>query len=160
MKKILIVLLLLCPLLVFSQNEVEQKRWIVQNYAESILNTETKQLNSLRSLLKITKRIPEEEGGDGVIETILLFVKESLHNKPYRILTYNEVIKEINDGKLRKIDNILQSDKGETFYFINTNSDKVLVKIPVVVNDNYEIIAISIGFCGVRDFCIKYLSDN
>ena len=125
MKKILIVLLLLCPLLVFSQNEVEQKRWIVQNYAESILNTETKQLNSLRSLLKITKRIPEEEGGDGVIETILLFVKESLHNKPYRILTYNEVIKEINDGKLRRIDNILNSDKGETFYFINTNSDKV-----------------------------------
>ena len=59
MKKILIVLLLLCPLLVFSQNKVEQKRWIVQNYAESILNTETKQLNSLRSLLKITKRIPE-----------------------------------------------------------------------------------------------------
>ena len=147
MKKILIVLLLLYPLLVFSQNEIEQKRWIVQNYAESILNTETKQLNSLRSLLKITKRIPEEEGGDGVIETILLFVKESLHNKPYRILTYNEVIKEINDGKLRRIDNI-------------TNSDKVLVKIPVVVNDNYEIIAISIGFCGVRDFCIKYLSDN
>ncbi|MDO4881205.1 MAG: hypothetical protein Q3983_07985 [Capnocytophaga sp.] len=160
MKRLCIILLLLFPLFLFSQNELEQKRLLVQSYAEAILSTDVSALSQIRPLLKITNKIPEEEGGDGVIETILQFVKGSLQNKPYIILTYEEVIQQIEEGKLRKSDTILHSDKGETFYFVDTHSDKVLIKIPVVVNKNYEIISISIGFCGVKDFCIKYLSDN
>ena len=57
------------------------------------------------------------------------------------------------------IDVVCQKTLCVTYELLYSTLDEV-IKAKKAVNDNYEIIAISIGFCGVRDFCIKYLSDN
>ena len=154
--KIFFTLLSICCCVFFSRAQQTQKE-VVEQFINSILQTEEGDYPGLWKMLKITQTIPEEEGGMEKINQVFALLKNQIQKREYIIVSSEEALQIMETENDKRSSDILFSDKGTVFYVYLTYFKRFLIRSPIVVNDKNEIIAIFIDYCKDNKICIKYL---
>ena len=130
----------------------------VERFIEALRNTSEEDLPILYPMLKITQVIPAEQGGMEKIRQVFTVIKSQIQEQGPILYTSQEAIDLINSGQTKqRVSDILSSDRGVVIYIYLPYNDKLLVRFPIVVNKENEIIAINIDYCKDNTICLQYL---
>ena len=130
----------------------------VERFIEALRNTSEEDFPILYPMLKITQVIPAEQGGMEKIRQVFTVIKSQIQEKGPILYTSQEAIDLINSGQTKqRVSDILTSDRGVVIYIYLPYNDKLLVRFPIVVDKENEIIAINIDYCKDNTICLQYL---
>ena len=130
----------------------------VERFIEALRNTSEEDFPILYPMLKITQVIPAEQGGMEKIRQVFTVIKSQIQEQGPILYTSQEAIDLINSGQTKqRVSDILTSDRGVVIYIYLPYSDKLLVRFPIVVDKENEIIAINIDYCKDNTICLQYL---
>ena len=130
----------------------------VERFIEALWNTSEEDFPILYPMLKITQVIPAEQGGMEKIRQVFTVIKSQIQEQGPILYTSQEAIDLINSGQTKqRVSDILTSDRGVVIYIYLPYNDKLLVRFPIVVDKENEIIAINIDYCKDNTICLQYL---
>ena len=130
----------------------------VERFIEALRNTSEEDFPILYPMLKITQVIPAEQGGMEKIRQVFTVIKSQIQEQGPILYTSQEAIDLINSGQTKqRVSDILTSDRGVVIYIYLPYNDKLLVRFPIVVDKENEIIAINIDYCKDNTICLQYL---
>ena len=130
----------------------------VERFIEALRNTSEEDFPILYPMLKITQVIPAEQGGMEKIRQVFTVIKSQIQEQGPILYTSQEAIDLINSGQTKqRVTDILTSDRGVVIYIYLPYNDKLLVRFPIVVDIENEIIAINIDYCKDNTICLQYL---
>ena len=130
----------------------------VERFIEALRNTSEEDFPILYPMLKITQVIPAEQGGMEKIRQVFTVIKSQIQEQGPILYTSQEAIDLINSGQTKqRVSDILTSDRGVVIYIYLPYNDKLLVRFPIVVDKENEIIAINIDYCKDNSICLQYL---
>ena len=130
----------------------------VERFIEALRNTSEEDFPILYPMLKITQVIPAEQGGMEKIRQVFTVIKSQIQEQGPILYTSQEAIDLINSGQTKqRVSDILTSDRGVVIYIYLPYNDKLLVRFPIVVDKENEIIAINIDSCKDNTICLQYL---
>lgn len=130
----------------------------VERFIEALRNTSEEDFPILYPMLKITQVIPAEQGGMEKIRQVFTVIKSQIQEQGPILYTSQEAIDLINSGQTKqRVTDILTSDRGVVIYIYLPYNDKLLVRFPIVVDKENEIIAINIDYCKDNTICLQYL---
>ena len=130
----------------------------VERLIEAIRTTSEEDFPILYPMLKITQVIPAEQGGMEKIRQVFTVIKSQIQEQGPILYTSQEAIDLINSGQTKqRVTDILTSDRGVVIYIYLPYNDKLLVRFPIVVDKENEIIAINIDYCKDNTICLQYL---
>lgn len=130
----------------------------VERFIEALRNTSEEDFPILYPMLKITQVIPAEQGGMEKIRQVFTVIKSQIQEQGPILYTSQEAIELINSGQTKqRVSDILTSDRGVVIYIYLPYNDKLLVRFPIVVDKENEIIAINIDYCKDNTICLQYL---
>lgn len=130
----------------------------VERFIEALRNTSEEDFPILYPMLKITQVIPAEQGGMEKIRQVFTVIKSQIQEQGPILYTSQEAIDLINLGQTKQhVTDILTSDRGVVIYIYLPYNDKLLVRFPIVVDKENEIIAINIDYCKDNTICLQYL---
>ena len=130
----------------------------VERFIEALRNTSEEDFPILYPMLKITQVIPAEQGGMEKIRQVFIVIKSQIQEQGPILYTSQEAIDLINSGQTKqRVSDILTSDRGVVIYIYLPYNDKLLVRFPIVVDKENEIIAINIDYCKDNTICLQYL---
>ena len=130
----------------------------VERFIEALRNTSEEDFPILYPMLKITQVIPAEQGGMEKIRQVFTVIKSQIQEQGPILYTSQEAIDLINSGQTKqRVSDILTSDRGGVIYIYLPYNDKLLVRFPIVVDKENEIIAINIDYCKDNTICLQYL---
>ena len=130
----------------------------VERFIEALRNTSEEDFPILYPMLKITQVIPAEQGGMEKIRQVFTVIKSQIQEQGPILYTSQEAIDRINSGQTKqRVSDILTSDRGVVIYIYLPYNDKLLVRFPIVVDKENEIIAINIDYCKDNTICLQYL---
>ena len=130
----------------------------VERFIEALRNTSEEDFPFLYPMLKITQVIPAEQGGMEKIRQVFTVIKSQIQEQGPILYTSQEAIDLINSGQTKqRVSDILTSDRGVVIYIYLPYNDKLLVRFPIVVDKENEIIAINIDYCKDNTICLQYL---
>ena len=130
----------------------------VERFIEALRNTSEEDFPILYPMLKITPVIPAEQGGMEKIRQVFTVIKSQIQEQGPILYTSQEAIDLINSGQTKqRVSDILTSDRGVVIYIYLPYNDKLLVRFPIVVDKENEIIAINIDYCKDNTICLQYL---
>ncbi len=155
MRVFFLIISFLCFFSMKAQSSQKEK---AEQFISSVLLSQESEYSNLLPLLKITRIIPEEEGGIQKIYQVFSLIKLQIQDHSYQLVSSQEAYKIMEQWNENRASDILSSDKGTVFYVYLPEFNKFLVRSPIVVNEKNEIIAIFIGFCkGENYICLDYL---
>ena len=129
----------------------------VERFIEALRNTSEEDFPILYPMLKITQVIPAEQGGMEKIRQVFTVIKSQIQEQGPILYTSQEAIDLINSGQTKqRVSDILTSDRGVVIYIYLPYNDKLLVRFPIVVDKENEIIAINIDYCKDNTICLQY----
>ena len=130
----------------------------VERFIEALRNTSEEDFPILYPMLKITQVIPAEQGGMEKIRQVFTVIKSQIQEQGPILYTSQEAIDLINSGQTKqRVSDILTSDRGVVIYIYLPYNDNLLVRFPIVVDKENEIIAINIDYCKDNTICLQYL---
>ena len=130
----------------------------VERFIEALRNTSEEDFPLLYPMLKITQVIPAEQGGMEKIRQVFTVIKSQIQEQGPILYTSQEAIDLINSGQTKqRVSDILTSDRGVVIYIYLPYNDKLLVRFPIVVDKENEIIAINIDDGKDNTICLQYL---
>ena len=130
----------------------------VERFIEALRNTSEEDFPILYPMLKITQVIPAEQGGMEKIRQVFTVIKSQIQEQGPILYPSQEAIDLINSGQTKqRVSDILTSDRGVVIYIYLPYNDKLLVRFPIVVDKENEIIAINIDYCKDNTICLQYL---
>ena len=130
----------------------------VERFIEALRNNSEEDFPILYPMLKITQVIPAEQGGMEKIRQVFTVIKSQIQEQGPILYTSQEAIDLINSGQTKqRVSDILTSDRGVVIYIYLPYNDKLLVRFPIVVDKENEIIAINIDYCKDNTICLQYL---
>ena len=130
----------------------------VERFIEALRNISEEDFPILYPMLKITQVIPAEQGGMEKIRQGFTVIKSQIQEQGPILYTSQEAIDLINSGQTKqRVSDILTSDRGVVIYIYLPYNDKLLVRFPIVVDKENEIIAINIDYCKDNTICLQYL---
>jgi hypothetical protein len=130
----------------------------VERFIEALRNISEEDFPILYPMLKITQVIPAEQGGMEKIRQVFTVIKSQIQEQGPILYTSQEAIDLINSGQTKqRVSDILTSDRGVVIYIYLPYNDKLLVRFPIVVDKENEIIAINIDYCKDNTICLQYL---
>ena len=130
----------------------------VERFIEALRNTSEEDFPILCPMLKSTQVIPAEQGGMEKIRQVFTVIKSQIQEQGPILYTSQEAIDLINSGQTKqRVTDILTSDRGVVIYIYLPYNDKLLVRFPIVVDKENEIIAINIDYCKDNTICLQYL---
>ena len=130
----------------------------VERFIEALRNTSEEDFPILYPMLKITQVIPAEQGGMEKIRQVFTVIKSQIQEQGPILYTSQEAIDLINSGQTKqRVSDILTSDRGVVIYIYLPYNDKLLVRFPIVVDKENEIIAINRDYCKDNTICLQYL---
>ena len=92
------------------------------------------------------------------IRQVFTVIKSQIQEQGPILYTSQEAIDLINSGQTKqRVTDILTSDRGVVIYIYLPYNDKLLVRFPIVVDKENEIIAINIDYCKDNTICLQYL---
>ena len=155
MRVFFLIISFLCFFSMKAQSSQKEK---AEQFISSVLLSQESEYSNLLPLLKITRIIPEEEGGIQKIYQVFSLIKLQIQDHSYQLVSSQEAYKIMEQWNENRASDILSSDKGTVFYVYLPEFNKFLVRSLIVVNEKNEIIAIFIGFCkGENHICLDYL---
>ena len=150
-----LVSMFLCLVTLHAQ---KAQKATVERFIEALRNTSEEDFPILYPMLKITQVIPAEQGGMEKIRQVFTVIKSQIQEQGPILYTSQEAIDLINSGQTKqRVSDILTSDRGVVIYIYLPYNDKLLVRFPIVVDKENEIIAINIDYCKDNTICLQYL---
>ena len=153
MRKIIILMVFVFPLLWMKPCREKEQRKVVENYLTTLLNTEDENIEQVLSLFKISNKYTKEDLA--IFSNALLEIKHYLQGNSYKIMNYRQAKRFV-----KKTDyDVTPSDVGNTYHIYNVTKNEIIWLAPVVVNDNCEIISFALGICddNPQHLCFVYL---
>ena len=144
MRKIIILIVFVFPLLSMKPCREKEQRKVVENYLTTLLNTEDENIEQVLSLFKISNKYTKEDLA--IFSNALLEIKHYLQGNSYKIMNYRQAKRFV---KKRDYD-VIPSDVGTTYHIYNVTKNEIIWLAPVVVNDNCEIISFALAMCKER----------
>ena len=153
MRKIIILIVFVFPLLSMKPCREKEQRKVVENYLTTLLSTEDENIGQVLSLFKISDKYTKEDLT--IFSNALLEIKHYLQGNSYKIMNYRQAKRFV---KKRDYD-VIPSDVGTTYHIYNVTKNEIMWLAPVVVNDNCEIISFGLGICDDNPeyLCFVYL---
>lgn len=153
MRKIIILIVFVFPLLSMKPCREKEQRKVVENYLTTLLSTEDENIEQVLSLFKISDKYTKEDLT--IFSNALLEIKHYLQGNNYKIMNYRQAKRFV---KKRDYD-VIPSDVGATYHIYNVTKNEIIWLAPVVVNDNCEIISFALGICDDNPeyLCFIYL---
>ena len=153
MRKIIILIVFVFPLLSMKPCREKEQRKVVENYLTTLLSTEDENIEQVLSLFKISNKYTKEDLA--IFSNALLEIKHYLQGNSYKIMNYRQAKRFV-----KKTDyDVTPSDVGTTYHIYNVTKNEIIWLAPVVVNDNREIISFALGICDDNPeyLCFVYL---
>ena len=153
MRKIIILIVFVFPLLSMKPCREKEQRKVVENYLTTLLSTEDENIEQVLSLFKISNKYTKEDLA--IFSNALLEIKHYLQGNNYKIMNYRQAKRFV-----KKTDyDVTSSDVGNTYHIYNVTKNEIIWLAPVVVNDNCEIISFGSGICDDNPeyLCFVYL---